>query len=119
MMELWNMPIITTPYFNSEITRNSIITAKKNIIYHLLAYIAAKNDDELVQFKVAVSFMLMEDILRNRIRKEDKTPAPLMRRRFKIYALKHQKLPNHFLTYIMQNINPMNKMMEIITLRMV
>ena len=96
MMELWNMPIITTPYFNSEITRNSIITAKKNIIYHLLAYIAAKNDDELVQFKVAVSFMLMEDILRNRIRKEDKTPAPLMRRRFKIYALKHQKLPNHF-----------------------
>lgn len=96
MMELYNMPIIITPYFNSEITRNSIITAKENIIYHLLAYIAAKNKEELAQFKVAVSFMLMEDILRNRIRKEDKTPAPLMRRRFKIYALKHQKLPNHF-----------------------
>lgn len=95
-MELYNMPIIITPYFNSEITRNSIITAKENIIYHLLAYIAAKNDEELAQFKVAVSFMLMEDILRNRIRKEDKTPAPLMRRRFKIYALKNQKIPNHF-----------------------
>ena len=65
------MPIIITPYFNSEITRNSIITAKENIIYHLLAYIAAKNKEELAQFKVAVSFMLMEDILRNRIRKED------------------------------------------------
>lgn len=96
MMELCEMPTITTPYFNGGITRNSIITAKENIIYHLLAYIAAKNDEELAQFKVAVSFMLMEDILRNRIRKEDKTPAPLMRRRFKIYALKHQKLSNHF-----------------------
>lgn len=96
MMELCEMPTITTPYFNGGITRNSIITAKENIIYHLLAYIAAKNDEELAQFKVAVSFMLMEDILRNRIRKEDKTPAPLMRRRFKIYALKNQKIPNHF-----------------------
>jgi len=30
MMELCEMPTITTPYFNGGITRNSIITAKEN-----------------------------------------------------------------------------------------